>query len=507
MPNCVSLPAHRGRLCCQRVPADLPLGARLAQPGRAHPTSWASDCVSSGSSSSSKCPRISSKALASSFLDSGQALLKKNEELLSENSRLRTKLRQALQVQQGEVVPKTKSSFGGRGMDSSIEESLQDALELSSDAQALSSVNETDLRDVIQKSNEAAADALSAAQVAVWTEAIALIGCVAGICSSWISWKMDDDELPPELQIHGKGGVPGDLLMPPPSSRIATIPRQRGSGDARAQNDATSSAVPPMPKQTFASSGSSRAAASSKAAPSTPAGFSTGGPVAVSSPASAAAGAKASAPVPATTRQGASSAQDKRASRQVPASTALGAETATSAPAAAAPGAKATASVPTSSASEAQAATSAPVTAAAKSPTSSPTSAAEAAAPTPGAKAASSVPASVVDETPKKQKPAASSDVEAATTASASGTTGAQSATPTPISEVVGAIPSNTAAEPAAAASGSSSASTGQAASGPTVPFPKSPPQSPSTSPQIPAEQTLTKEQKQQAAKDSQETF
>jgi len=466
----------------------LPLGARLARPDRAHPTSWASDCVSSGSSSSSKCPRISSKALASSFLDSGQALLKKNEELLSENSRLRAKLQQALQVQQGEV-PKTKSSFGGRGMDSSIEESLQDALELSSDAQALSSVNETDLRDVIQKSNEAAEDALSAAQVAVWTEAIALIGCVAGICSSWISWKMDDDELPPELQVQGKGGVPGDLLMPPPSSRIATIPRQRGSGDALAQNDATRSAVPPMPKQTFASSGSARAAASSKAAPSTPAGFSTGGPVAVSSPASAAAGAKASVPVPATTAQGASSAQDKRASRQVPASTALGAETATSAPAGAAPGAKATASVPTSSASEAQAATSAPVTAAAKSPTSRPTSAAESVAPTPGAKAA------------------ASSDVEAATTASASGTTVAQPATPTPISEVVGAIPSNTAAEPAAAASGSSSASTGQAAAGPAVPFPKSPPQSPSTSPQIPAEQTLTKEQKQQAAKDSQETF
>lgn len=92
------------------------------------------------------------------------------------------------------------------------------AEEEASEAKAVATMTEAQLRRIVEKSNKAAADALAAAQVAVWTEAIAAIGTVAAVLASYIGWKMDDSELPPEYQVPCGLDLPPELLQRPPAS-------------------------------------------------------------------------------------------------------------------------------------------------------------------------------------------------------------------------------------------------------------------------------------------------
>lgn len=120
----------------------------------------------------------------------------------------------------GPRAQSASSLFSSSGGERSHE--TQDAEEEALEAQAVASLSEAELRKIVEKSNEAAAEALSAAQVAVWTEAIAAVGTFAAVLTSWIGWKMDDSELPPELQVPppcnvGSGpDLPAELLRPPP---------------------------------------------------------------------------------------------------------------------------------------------------------------------------------------------------------------------------------------------------------------------------------------------------
>merc|ERR1711920_666773 len=100
------------------------------------------------------------------------------------------------------------------GKGEEAEEVEEEALE----AEAVASMSEADLRRVLEKANEAAEEALAAAQVAVWTEAVAAVGTIAGILTTWIGWKMDESQLPPELQLPEDpgGGIPSELKRPPP---------------------------------------------------------------------------------------------------------------------------------------------------------------------------------------------------------------------------------------------------------------------------------------------------
>eukprot|EP00747_Dinoflagellata_sp_TGD_P180977 gnl/TRDRNA2_/TRDRNA2_34324_c0_seq1.p1 gnl/TRDRNA2_/TRDRNA2_34324_c0~~gnl/TRDRNA2_/TRDRNA2_34324_c0_seq1.p1 ORF type:complete len:301 (-),score=67.57 gnl/TRDRNA2_/TRDRNA2_34324_c0_seq1:45-947(-) len=109
--------------------------------------------------------------------------------------------------------PISVSSFAGAA----------DAAEDEADeAKAESSMSEAELRKALKMSQDAAERALSAAQVAVWTEVLMAFGCIAGFLTSWAGWKMDDSQLPPEMQVPKEGeGLPPELLRPPPS-RIRT---------------------------------------------------------------------------------------------------------------------------------------------------------------------------------------------------------------------------------------------------------------------------------------------
>ncbi|CAK0908671.1 unnamed protein product [Prorocentrum cordatum] len=69
---------------------------------------------------------------------------------------------------------------------------------------------------LIEKSNKAAADALSAAQVAIWTEVIAVIGTLAGILTSWVGYNMDESRLPQGMRVPKVDTeLPGELLRTP----------------------------------------------------------------------------------------------------------------------------------------------------------------------------------------------------------------------------------------------------------------------------------------------------
>merc|ERR1719336_1330666 len=94
----------------------------------------------------------------------------------------------------------------------------EDVVDETMEAQALASLSEAELRKVVEKSHAAAASALSAAQVAIWTEAVAALGTFAALLTAWVGWKMDDSELPPDLQIPRRDPeLPAELLRAPPS--------------------------------------------------------------------------------------------------------------------------------------------------------------------------------------------------------------------------------------------------------------------------------------------------
>lgn len=138
-----------------------------------------------------------------------------------------------------------KSATRGRHLGrSSFDEDAEDVVEKAEEAEAVTSLASAELRKVLQESNEASEDALAAAQVAVITEAVAFVGCLAGFCSSWIGWKMNSAQLPPESKIPTDSGVPPELLTPPPSIDTTA----RASLKAKA---------PPQPKATVPSRGSS----------------------------------------------------------------------------------------------------------------------------------------------------------------------------------------------------------------------------------------------------------
>jgi len=134
---------------------------------------------------------------------------------------------------------------------------VEDALEKSEEAEAVTSLASAELRKVLEESNEASEDALAAAQVAVITEAVAFIGCLAGLASSWIGWKMHTAQLPPESKIPSDSGVPPELLTPPPG-RIGTT--------TRASKTTVPAKAAPQPKATVPSRGAAEASATSSEA-------------------------------------------------------------------------------------------------------------------------------------------------------------------------------------------------------------------------------------------------
>ena len=104
------------------------------------------------------------------------------------------------------------SSFRGRGIADAEEEAME--------AKSLSALTEAQLRKVIERTTEAAEEALSAAKVAVWTEVFAAIGTVSGLITTWISWQMDDSQLPKDMQVPDTGsGLPRELRRRPQIGR------------------------------------------------------------------------------------------------------------------------------------------------------------------------------------------------------------------------------------------------------------------------------------------------
>lgn len=120
-----------------------------------------------------------------------------------------------------------QSAFNGISHDQEVEEAA-------SEAKATAALSDMELRKVIERANDAAEDALSAAKVAVWTEVITAFGTVAGLISTWIAWKMDDSQLPPEMQVPDIGSsIPNELKRPPPGpSRPAYPSPGAASGSA-----------------------------------------------------------------------------------------------------------------------------------------------------------------------------------------------------------------------------------------------------------------------------------
>lgn len=187
------------------------------------------------------------QARAAQFLDaSPKQLLQETQRLQLENTRLRDKVK-LLQSQSTQVCTQRTGRKGGQVSNSFVEEEeeeVEDAEEKSEEAKAVTSLADAELRKVLEESNEAAEEALAAAEVAVITEAVAFVGCLAGVLSSWIGWKMDDSQLPPESKIPpGDPSVPPELLISPPN-RIDTTARPSLKPSAKA------GATPPQPKAT-----------------------------------------------------------------------------------------------------------------------------------------------------------------------------------------------------------------------------------------------------------------
>lgn len=181
---------------------------------------------------------------------------------------------------------------------------IEDAVEKSEEAEAVTSLASAELRKVLEESNEASEDALAAAQVAVITEAVAFVGCLAGLVSSWIGWKMHTAQLPQESKIPSDSGVPHELLTPPPDRIDTTMrPSLKSAGKA-----------PPQPKATVPSragpsqSGPSQSASSVSEA-SQPAAATAAAPSAVPS----------SAPQPSSSAQPSAAAQPEAATAVPPA--------------------------------------------------------------------------------------------------------------------------------------------------------------------------------------------
>lgn len=194
---------------------------------------------------------------------------------------------------------------------------IEDAMEKSEEAEAVTSLASAELRKVLEESNEASEDALAAAQVAVITEAVAFIGCLAGLVSSWIGWKMHTAQLPQESKIPSDSGVPPELLTPPPD-RIDTTTRPSLKSAGKA---------PPQPKATVPSragpsqSGPSQSASSVSEAsqPAAAAAAATAATATAAAPSTAPSAAPSPAPQPPSSAQPSAAAQPEAATAAPPA--------------------------------------------------------------------------------------------------------------------------------------------------------------------------------------------
>merc|ERR1712070_114498 len=90
-------------------------------------------------------------------------------------------------------------------------------IDMAKSSESMSDKAEITVRRSMAFAEDACANSLTAAQVALWTEVIALFGGVAGILGAWFSWKQDDSEIPDELQVPDVGrAMPPVLMKPPP---------------------------------------------------------------------------------------------------------------------------------------------------------------------------------------------------------------------------------------------------------------------------------------------------
>jgi len=126
------------------------------------------------------------------------------------------------------------------------------ALERASEAEAAADKAEVDVRVAVETAEDAAEGALSAAEVAIYTEVIAAMGTIAGICTAWIGWKMHNDQLPPELTVPDVGNkLPPELLKPPPDRRISLCgPTAAGGKGSRPSGTSSSGSASGTPLAT-----------------------------------------------------------------------------------------------------------------------------------------------------------------------------------------------------------------------------------------------------------------
>merc|ERR1719440_2110527 len=96
------------------------------------------------------------------------------------------------------------------------------SINMAQDAESMSDKVEISVRRSVAFAEDACAGSLTAAQVALATEVIAMFGGVAGIAGAWFAWKQDDSELPDELQVPDVGrAMPPCLMKPPPDRKIS----------------------------------------------------------------------------------------------------------------------------------------------------------------------------------------------------------------------------------------------------------------------------------------------
>lgn len=116
----------------------------------------------------------------------------------------------------------------------SEQEQQEEAVEQAQHATAEASTAQKHIEVTVETAVEACDTALSAAEVGLYTQVIALMGTTAGMFTSWLGWKLHDSQLPKEFKVPDAGNVlPPELLRPPPNQRVSTAFRQ-GAATARA---------------------------------------------------------------------------------------------------------------------------------------------------------------------------------------------------------------------------------------------------------------------------------
>jgi len=104
-----------------------------------------------------------------------------------------------------------------------------------SEVQAEAAMASVTLRHAIKTSHTAAQKALSAARVALWTEAIAAFGTTASVLSSWVGFKMDEARLPSHLAVPRRGPeLPPELVQPPPAHPVRESVMRDGTAPSTA---------------------------------------------------------------------------------------------------------------------------------------------------------------------------------------------------------------------------------------------------------------------------------